>query len=140
MMIRESREHALPEPGFLQQADEFATTVWRDWLTEAMLTGMGLNERQVRAVAYLRTHERLTNREYQKEMRTARRTAALDLEHLVVAGVLAKVGTTGRGVYYRLAKRAINGQNGQACSSPNGHETGKTGRRRVGLDRQMTQK
>ena len=134
MMIRESREHSLPEPGFLQQVDEFATTVWRNWLTEAMMTGMGLNERQVRAVAYLRTHERLTNREYQKEMRTARRTAALDLEQLVVAGVLAKIGTTGRGVYYRLAKRAINGQNEQAGSASNGHETGKTGRRRVGLE------
>ncbi|MFZ4395960.1 MAG: hypothetical protein ACOYOU_10090 [Kiritimatiellia bacterium] len=46
-----------------------------------------------------------------------RRTAALDLEQLVAAGVLARVGTTGRGVYYRLGKRAINGQNGQKADS-----------------------
>lgn len=136
MMIRKSLDHALPEPSFGgNHPGEFWATIWRDWLTEEVMAGLGLNERQMRAVTYLRSHDRLTNREYQKELRTARRTAALDLEQLVAAGVLAKVGRTGRGVYYRLAKRAINGQNGHIGSAPNGHEMGKTGRRRAGVER-----
>lgn len=59
----------------------------------------------MRAVTYLRGHDRLTNRDYQQEFQTARRTAALDLKQLVAAGVLVRVGTTGRGAYYRLGKR-----------------------------------
>jgi hypothetical protein len=46
MMIRESVEHALPEPDFQQRGGEFVVTVWRDWLTEQVLAAANLNDRQ----------------------------------------------------------------------------------------------
>jgi ATP-dependent DNA helicase RecG len=65
------------------------------------LARMGLNDRQIRAVQYLRAHGRLTNREYQKEFGVSDRTALYDLKGLVDAGLALPV-SSGRGRYYIL--------------------------------------
>jgi ATP-dependent DNA helicase RecG len=102
MMIRESREHALPEPGFQQQASEFATTVWRDWLTEEVMARLGLNERQRQAVSLVQKHGRVTNRDVKVAAGVADRTVLRDLDDLVAKRVLKRRGTTGRSAYYVL--------------------------------------
>jgi ATP-dependent DNA helicase RecG len=56
MMIRESLAHALPEPDFVQRGGEFTITVWRDWLTAEVLRRLGLNERQMKAITYIKMH------------------------------------------------------------------------------------
>lgn len=113
-MIRRCVEARLPEPDFRPEGERFVVVIWRDWLTEELLVSLGLNERQMKAVIHLRTHNRITNSEYQKMFQVAKRTASLDLEQLVAHGVFARVGTTGRGVFYRLGKGATKGQNGQS--------------------------
>jgi ATP-dependent DNA helicase RecG len=65
------------------------------------LSGLDLNERQVRAVAYLRTHGSLSNREYQSEFGVSERTALYDLQGLVTAGLALPV-SSGRGRHYIL--------------------------------------
>jgi predicted HTH transcriptional regulator len=105
MMIRESLAHALPEPDFVQQAGELVTTVWRDWLTERVLSELGLNDRQRQAVTFVRTRQRIGNIEYRQLTRTIKKTASRDLDDLVRKGVFARVGTTGRGTYYCLARK-----------------------------------
>ncbi|MGC9335415.1 MAG: hypothetical protein ACP5JJ_14780, partial [Anaerolineae bacterium] len=65
------------------------------------LARLGLNDRQIRAVGYLRSHGRLTNREYQKEFGVSERTALYDLQGLVDAGLALPV-SSGRGRYYIL--------------------------------------
>jgi ATP-dependent DNA helicase RecG len=65
------------------------------------MSGMDLNDRQIQAVSYLRTHDRLTNREYQKLFDVAERTALYDLQGLVEAGLALPV-SSGRGRYYIL--------------------------------------
>lgn len=65
------------------------------------LSGLDLNERQVRAVAYLRTQGSLSNREYQKEFGVSERTALYDLQGLVNVGLAIPV-SSGRGRYYIL--------------------------------------
>ncbi len=115
MMIRESLSHDLPEPGFQQQAEEFAVTVWRDWLTDEVMLGMGLNERQRQAVRRVKAEGRIGNSEYQELTGVAKRTAHRDLADLVTRGVFAKVGTRGVGTTYEIrTNRATNG--------PRGHE------------------
>ena len=54
----------------------------------------------------------MTNTEFQTACSVAKRTASLDLAGLVSAGLLEKVGNTGKGVFYRLAKGAPKGQKG----------------------------
>ena len=65
-------------------------------------TATELNERQKRAIGYLRHNERITNKEYQEINETTKKTATRDLQELVGLGILIKSGRTGRGVYYSL--------------------------------------
>lgn len=113
MMIRESMEHALPEPVFKQSGGEFVATIGRDWLTEEVMSKSGLNERQRRAVVYAQSHGQITNAVYRSIVGVIRKTAARDLEELVSKGVFRQVGATGRGAHYVISeKRDINVTNG----------------------------
>ena len=105
-MIALCREAGLPEPEFRQEGGQFVQTVWRDWLTVAVMDKLGLSERQKKAVAFVKTNERITNTEYQEAFQVAKRTAHRDLNEMVSKGVLLKVGTTGRGTFYTLRKGA----------------------------------
>ena len=88
MMIRESLEHALPEPSFGgNQPGEFGATIWRDWLTDEVMAGLGLNERQRKAVVVIKVDGRITNAVYQKVTSASRPTAIRDLADLVARGV-----------------------------------------------------
>ena len=112
MMIKESVSHALPEPTFEQRGPEFVAILWRDWLTESVLGGLGLNERQLKATEHIKLRQQITNAEYQRITGAIDRTAARDLDELVKKGVLKKVGKTGRGAHYLLApKQDINRTN-----------------------------
>jgi ATP-dependent DNA helicase RecG len=105
MMIRETAAHNLPETDFAQRGGEFTTVIWRDWLTEEVMTRMGLTERQRRALAFVKVHGRITNKDYRGLTGVIIRTASRDLEDLVGKGVLKKSGTTGRSTYYAFADK-----------------------------------
>lgn len=110
-MIDLCREAGLPEPQFEQRSGSFVITLWRDWLTAEVLAELDLNNRQVQAVEYVKSHERITNEEYQRVTGSPQRTATRDLNELVQKGVLELEGK-GRGAQYRLLqKRAINTPN-----------------------------
>jgi len=104
MMIRESLAHALPEPDFVQRGGEFTIALWRDWLTPQVLAGYNLNERQMQAVAYVKKEGHIANSEYQQLVGVAKRTAYRDLSDLVGKGFFEKVGTRGKGAFYRLRR------------------------------------
>jgi ATP-dependent DNA helicase RecG len=107
MMIRESIAHELPEPQFQQRGGEFATVIGRDWLTEQVLAGLGLNDRQYKAVMIAKEGGRLDNMEYQKLFNVSKPTASRDLDELTEKGVLAKSGTTGKGTHYALIHKGL---------------------------------
>lgn len=104
MMIRESLAHNLPEPDFAQRGGEFTTILWRDWLTDRAMAALGLNERQKKAVVYLKSNERITNAEYQNVAGCPQRTATRDLNELTQKGLIELVGK-GRGSKYRLTRK-----------------------------------
>jgi ATP-dependent DNA helicase RecG len=111
-MIADCRAAGLPEPEFRQCGPHFVTTLWRDWLTADVLTGLGLNERQMKAVNYLKTEQQITNTDYQKLADVARTTAKRDLEEMVKLKLICLFGA-GRSAHYRLCdKRPLNGSNG----------------------------
>ncbi len=106
-MIDDCRKAGLPEPDFEQRGPHFVVTLWRDWLTDEVLSGLGLNERQMKAVEYIKSHGRITNANYQRVAGCPQRTATRDLNKLVQNGVVTLEGK-GRGAQYRLLrKRAI---------------------------------
>lgn len=111
-MIERCHQAGLPPPDFEERAGQFVTTLWRDWLTEQMLTSLSLNDRQMKAMAIAKQDRQLTNARYRDVTGTSRPTAKRDLDDLVSKGVLIKMGA-GRGAYYGVPKkRLIKGSNG----------------------------
>jgi ATP-dependent DNA helicase RecG len=104
-MIELCREAGLPEPQFEQRSSSFVITLWRDWLTAQVLAGLGLNDRQMKAVTHVKAHGRITNTDYRELTGTIMRTASRDLEDMVTKRVLNKVGTTGRNAHYVLTRK-----------------------------------
>ncbi|MBW1852009.1 MAG: DUF4062 domain-containing protein [Deltaproteobacteria bacterium] len=104
-MIADCRDAGLPEPDFEQRGPHFVVTLWRDWLTEEVMTGLALSERQMKAVTYLKIHGLITNKAYRDLTGVIIRTASRDLENLVSKEVLRKVGKTGRSAHYVLARK-----------------------------------
>ena len=104
-MIERCGDVGLPSPDFEERAGQFVTTLWRDWLTAEVLAGVGLNDRQMKAVTHVKVHGRITNKEYRELSGTIIRTASRDLEDLVSKGILNKVGVTGRNAHYILARK-----------------------------------
>lgn len=103
-MIERCGEAGLPPPDFEERAGQFVTTLWRDWLTDSVMDGLGLNDRQKTAVTFIKTHGRITSAEYQNLTDVSRQTASRDLDELVRKAVASRRGAK-RGAYYVLRGR-----------------------------------
>ena len=105
MMIEQCRKVGLLEPDFEQRQGSFVITIWRDWLTEDVVAGFNLNDRQKKAVVYLKTHGKISNAEYQQVANSIKKTATRDLTDLMKKGIIEKVGSRGPGVHYIISKK-----------------------------------
>jgi ATP-dependent DNA helicase RecG len=102
-MVRQCKEHGLPEPEFVSVRNlEFKTILPRDVFTETNLAQMGLNERQLLAVKYVKENGQINNQIYQTINKLTKRTASRDLSVLVKLEVFSKTGITGKGTFYVL--------------------------------------
>lgn len=102
-MIQLCQEAGLPEPEFAEMSGAFVVTFRKSKLTKEYLEELGLSERQIAAVEYIRTHGRITNREYVDLTRVSSRTATDELRDLVSKGILTPEGK-GRATHYRLPR------------------------------------
>ncbi|MFH1902966.1 MAG: hypothetical protein ABIK20_02775 [Candidatus Omnitrophota bacterium] len=64
----------------------------------------GLNERQKKAVDYLKKNKEITNKMYQEVCSTTKPTATRDLQELMKMKLISKTGKRGRGTLYRLSQ------------------------------------
>lgn len=100
-IIKETISHGLPEPIFEDTGTSFIVTFRKYKITDAALAQ--LNERQRKAVEYLRTHEKITNLEYRElNPNITDRTALNDLKELVRKGIVKASGEK-KHRYYSLA-------------------------------------
>lgn len=95
----------LPEPEFRTDGWSLSLTMRKDLFTEEYLAQLGLNERQVKAVMYVKKNGRITNKEFiaLTPQKVTGKTASRDLKGLCDFGILAQIGTTGKGTYYILS-------------------------------------
>jgi len=94
-MVRLCREKGLPEPEFKEEAGGFVVLLRKDVYTEDYLRKLGLNERQVGAVLYVKEKGSITNKEYRELFGVSRQTATRDLSELLnweYSNVLKRVG------------------------------------------------
>lgn len=112
-IVNKCLEQGLPEPDFSEENGVITVIFYKDKWNEEILKKLGLNERQMKAVMYVKENGKITNNEYQR-FGLKKRQATDDLKELEEKGVLEKIGKTGRGTYYILrgAKRAKGALNG----------------------------
>lgn len=102
-MVRQCKDAGLPEPEFVSVRNlEFKTIIARDLYTETILSSMGLNERQMKAMKFIKSKGQITNHDYQTMTRVSKATATRDLVDLLKKGIIERLGVTGRGTAYQL--------------------------------------
>jgi len=104
-MITLCKEQNLPEPEFVERKGgpgEFTVVFHKDIFNEEELRKRGLNERQIKAVMYVKEKGKITNKEYQEISKISERTATRDLFDLVSKKIFVQVGSTGKGTNYIL--------------------------------------
>lgn len=90
----------LPEP-VLEEYQGFRVIFRKDIYSEEYLRSLGLNERQIGAVRYVKDKGKITNKEYRELTELSDEGARIDLNKLVDADVFQVKGR-GRGVHYVL--------------------------------------
>lgn len=108
-IITACMDEGLPEPLFEEAWGGVVVTFLKDIYFEAYLTGLGLQERLVKALLFIKTNGSITNAQYQKLFNLSKRTGTNDLQLLLEKGLVDKTGTTGKGTFYRLAQRGSKG-------------------------------
>jgi ATP-dependent DNA helicase RecG len=106
--MRKACEKAgIPEPKF-EEHQGFRVIFRKDIYTEEYLFKKGLNQRQIKAVMYVKQKGKITNREYREMFNIKNRMALIDLSGLCEKQILTRVGKTGRGTEYILIGQTRN--------------------------------
>lgn len=96
------KEAELPEPEMQEQDGGFIITLFKNNLTQEQLTKLRLNDRQVKAVIFVKEKGKITNKDYQSLNDCSRNTASNDLADLVQKGVFTPSDIKGAGAFYQL--------------------------------------
>ena len=100
-IIDTCKEAELPEPEMQELDGGFNITLFKNTLTEEQLTKLGLNNRQVNAVIFVKEKGKISNKEYQEINKTSDRTALRDLDNLIELNVFVKKEKK-KGTIYKL--------------------------------------
>lgn len=100
-IITDCLNHGLPEPEFESRPDRFRAVFTPKPLAEQAGIPVEFNERQRKAMEYVRAHGRITRKEYERLSGQPPHTAKRDLGALVEKGVLFRCGA-GRSYWYTL--------------------------------------
>ena len=97
------KEAELPEPEMQEQDGGFSITLFKNNLTQEHLIKLGLNDRQVKAIIFVKEKGKISNADYQELFSVSKATATRDLTELLDKfALLEKVGQTGAGTTYIL--------------------------------------
>lgn len=102
-IINACREAELPEPSITEQFGGMLVEIFKNRYGAENLKKLGLNERQLLAVAYVKENGSITNSKYQTVCRVSKSTATRDIKELEDKGVLVNQGTKGSSAVYGLA-------------------------------------
>ncbi|MGK9476731.1 ATP-binding protein [Melioribacter sp. OK-6-Me] len=101
-IINSCKEAELPEPEMKESAGGFQVTIFKDILTEEHLKKLGLNDRQIKAVLFVKDNGAITNSDYRDINNIGKTTATEELQELIEKDILISSGSKGRGANYVL--------------------------------------
>jgi len=104
-MITLCQDHGIPEPVFSAHPDWFSVTFAKNFYTDEKLLTLGLSDRQVKAVQFVREQGIITNKTYRDLTGVIDRTALRDLNDLCTRGIFLKQDKKGRATEYVLVKK-----------------------------------
>jgi len=103
-IINLCKQNGLPSPEFKEVFGGFSVIFRKDIYTEEYLHRVGLNERQIKAVMYVKDKGKITNREYQELNSVSNKTSYLELSALVEKRVFVVEGS-GKKVVYKVTQK-----------------------------------
>ena len=101
-IVEDCLEQGLPEPDFKEENGVMTVTFYKDKWNEENLKKLGLNERQVKAVMYVKKKGFINNSKYQEINDIRKTTATEELRKLVEMKLLTEPTSKGRGAKYEL--------------------------------------
>jgi ATP-dependent DNA helicase RecG len=101
-IIQSCKEAELPEPEIKEQDGGMLVVLLKDRFTEEHLQMLGLNQRQVKAVLYIKQNGKISNAVYQDINHTSKPTATRDIKELIQKGLIKNIGTKGSSAVYVL--------------------------------------
>jgi ATP-dependent DNA helicase RecG len=102
-MLNYCLEAGIPAPNYSFEGSDFLVEFRKDIYNEEYLTSLGLNERQIKAVLFVKENGKISNSDYQKLNEISKRTATNELTELVEKYVLfERKGTSGSSIFYKI--------------------------------------
>lgn len=101
IMAKLCQAQGLPQPFYNIDGSDFWIE-FRDLFNENELKHKGLNERQIKAILYVKEKEKITNKEYMELNGISNRTATYELKELVEKYNLLKQSGSSINTYYEL--------------------------------------
>jgi len=103
-IVEKCVEQGLPEPDFKEENGVMTVTFYKDKWNEENLRKIGLIDRQIKAVMYVKENGKITNKEYSDLAGIISRTSLRDLSDLCKKNIFKKIGITGRSTQYILTR------------------------------------
>lgn len=101
-IINSCKEAGLPEPTITALDGGILVTLFKDKYSTKQLKSLGLSERQIAAVEFVKENKKITSKDYQLLTGLSRETSSRDLKILVEIGVFNDSGAKGAGAFYEL--------------------------------------
>jgi ATP-dependent DNA helicase RecG len=102
-IVNSCKAAGLPTPVLEEDGGGFIVRLFKDRFSEKQLQRLGLNDRQIKAVLYVKEKGRITNKEYQEINSVAKATATRDLSELTDTYNILENSGFGAGSIYKLA-------------------------------------
>jgi ATP-dependent DNA helicase RecG len=104
-MMNYCKEAEIPIPNYSFESPDFLVEFRKDIYHEEYLIELGLNERQIKAVLFVKENGKVTNSEYQDLCKVSRATSTRDLTELVEKELISLKGTGQRDLHYILSQK-----------------------------------
>lgn len=93
----------MPEPDFEYTGTSLVVTIRKSKLTQKYLKTLGFNDRQNKAVEFIKENKRITSKKYADLFGVTDRTARNDLKELTDKNVIIQKGESKKTTYYELS-------------------------------------
>lgn len=100
-IIEQCKEHGLPKPDFQNNGNDFWVIFKKDIYNKESLQKLKLNERQIKAVLFIKEKGEISNKNYQEICKVSKGTATKELRELIEKfEILERKGNVGAGTIY----------------------------------------